>query len=74
MKKVNVKSSLVEELDEKFIVVTVEVDYDSVAIIEELIKQQPELGCSSVEDYLEGLFHTKENETSEELTKWKLNY
>ncbi len=56
-----------EELDEKFKVVTVEVDHDSVGTIEELIKQQPELGCSSVEDYLEGLFHTKENETAEGL-------
>jgi len=67
LKKANKKSSLVEELDEKFKVVTVEVDYDSVAIIEKLIKQQPELGRSSVEDYLEGLFHTKENETAEGL-------
>jgi len=58
-----------EDLDEKFKVVTVEVDYDSVAIIEELIKRQPELGCSSVKQYLERLFHIKANETSEELTK-----
>jgi len=66
----NKKNALdMDEKDEKFKVVTVEIDYDSVGIIEKLIKQQPELGCSSVEDYLEGLFQRKGNETSEELKK-----
>lgn len=59
------------DMDEKFKMVTVEIDYDSVAIIEELIKQQPELGCSSVEDYLEGLFQRKANEKLEDLKSKK---
>ena len=71
LKKVNKKTSLVWELDEKFKVISVEVDYDSVGIIEKLIKQQPELGYSSVEGYLEGLFHIKENEISKELKSEK---
>jgi len=66
----NEKKTLdMNEKGERFKVVTVEVDYDSVAIIEELIKQQPELGCSSVKQYLERLFHIKANEPSEGLTK-----
>jgi len=65
------KTSDMDEKDEKFKVVTVELDYESIGIIEKLIKQQPELGCSSVEQYLEGLFQIKENEILEDLKSEK---
>ena len=60
-----------DEKAERFKVFTVEVDYESVGVIEKLIKQQPELGCSSVEDYLEGLFQIKGNEILEGLKSEK---
>lgn len=68
----NEKKTLdMDEKEEKFKVISVEVDYDSVGIIEKLIKQQPGLGYSNVEGYLEGLFHIKENEISKELKSKK---
>ena len=52
--------------DKNFKRITIEMDYDSIIIIERFLKHTPELGYSNVEHYLEELLRIKANEISEQ--------